>query len=105
MASIDQRKAFDSISHKYLFALLDHLNINSFITNNIKRIYNQSFASLVVDQYIHLGIIFILGGIKQGCALSMTLYTMEMEELIARIHMNQNIKGYEIKEMIPRLVP
>ena len=38
LVSIDQKKAFDSISHKYLFALLDHLNISSFITNNIKRI-------------------------------------------------------------------
>jgi hypothetical protein len=30
---------------------------------------------------------------------------MVIEELIARIHCNLNIKGYEIKEMIPRLEP
>ena len=35
----------------------------------------------------------------------MTLYSMGIEELIARIHRNPNIKGYLIKEMIPRLVP
>jgi len=105
LVSIDQKKAFDSISHNYMFALLDHLNINSFITNSIKRIYTQSFASLVVDQYIYLDNIFIMGGIKQGCALSMNVYTMVIEELIARIHCNLNIKGYEIKEMIPRLEP
>ena len=103
LVSIDQRKAFDSISHNYLFGLLDHLNINKFITNSIKRIYNQSFASLVVDQYIFLGNIFICGGIKQGCALSMNLYTMAIEELIVKIHSNPNIKGYKIPEMIPRM--
>jgi hypothetical protein len=105
LVSIDQRKAFDSISHNYLFALLDHLNINSFITNSIKRIYRQSFASLVVDQYISINKIFIMGGIKQGCALSMNVYTMAIEELIVRIHNNTNIKGYKIPEMIPRVGP
>ena len=35
----------------------------------------------------------------------MTLYSLGIEELIARIHINPNIKGYQIKEMIPRLVP
>ena len=44
-------------------------------------------------------------GIKQGCTLSMNLYTMGIEELIARIDKNLNIKGYKMKEMIPRLEP
>jgi hypothetical protein len=74
LVSIDQRKAFDSMSHNYLFALLDHLNINNFITNSIKRIYSQSFASLVVDKYIYLSNIFIMGGIKQGCAMYEFIY-------------------------------
>jgi hypothetical protein len=46
-----------------------------------------------------------MGGIKQGCALSMNVYTMAIEELIVRIHNNTNIKGYKIPEMIPRVGP
>ena len=64
--SFDQRKAFDYMSHEYLFALLDHVNISQFLTNNIKRIYNQSFASLVVDRYISDKPFYIMSGIKQG---------------------------------------
>ena len=100
LVSIDQRKAFDSMSHNYLFALLDHVDINSFLTNSIKRIYNQSYASLVVDKYITKNKIYVLGGIKQGCALSMFAYTLGIEELVVNIHENQNINGYKIPKMI-----
>jgi hypothetical protein len=51
------------------------------LTNSVKRIYNQSFASLVVDKYISDQKIYVLGGIKQGCALSMFAYTLGIEEL------------------------
>ena len=33
-------------------------------------------------------------GIKQGCALSMILYILAIEELILRIKANSEIKGY-----------
>jgi hypothetical protein len=102
LVSIDQRKAFDSMSHRYLYALLDHVNINEFLTNSVKRIYNQSYASLVVDKYISESKIYILGGIKQGCALSMFGYTLGIEELVVNIHENVNINGYTIPRMILR---
>jgi hypothetical protein len=98
IVSIDQRKAFDSMSHRY--ALLDHVDINEFLTNSVKRIYNQSYASLVVDKYISESKIYILGGIKQGCALSMFGYTLGIEELVVNIHENVNINGYKIPRMI-----
>ena len=86
IVSIDQRKAFDSISHKYLYALLDHLNINPFLTNSVKRIYDQSYTSIVVDKYISKNRIYIRSGIKQGCASSMFLYSAGIEELAVIIH-------------------
>ena len=95
LVSIDQRKPFDPMSHNYLYALLDHIDINSFLTNSVKRIYNQSYAYLVVDKYISKSKIFILGGIKQGCSLSMFSYTLGIEELIVNIHENININGYK----------
>ena len=68
----DQQKAFDSISHRYIFALIKHLNLGDFIFNSIKRIYNNSSAKIVLKMYETLSII-IKSGIKQGCALSMIL--------------------------------
>jgi hypothetical protein len=88
------------MSHNYLYALLDHVDINQFLTSSVKRIYNQSYASLVVDRYISNLKIYILGGIKQGCSLSMFAYTLGIEELIVNIHENNNINGYKIPKMI-----
>ena len=64
------------VSHEYLFALLDHVNISQFLTKSIKRIYNQFFASLVVDRYISDRPFYVMSGIKQGCSLSMANYTL-----------------------------
>jgi hypothetical protein len=38
--------------------------------------------------------IWIKSGIKQGCALSMFLYTLGIEELLVSIFLNEEIKGY-----------
>jgi len=80
----DQKKAFDSISHRYIFALIKHLNLGDFIFNTIKRIYNDSSAKIVLNNYETLSII-IKSGIKQGCALSMMLYIIAIEQLLLRI--------------------
>ncbi|CAF0783138.1 unnamed protein product [Brachionus calyciflorus] len=40
--------------------------------------------------------IIIKSGIKQGCLRSMMLYIIAIEELMLRIKLNKNIKGYKI---------
>ena len=85
-----KNKTFDSISHSYIYALLDHKNINTFLINSVKRIYDQLFASLIVDKYVHNCKIYIMGGIKQGYTVSMFLYTLGIEELVVNIYNNLN---------------
>jgi hypothetical protein len=41
-------------------------------------------------------IIYIISGLKQGCALSMFLYILCIEELIIRLKQNEEIKGFVI---------
>jgi hypothetical protein len=53
----------------------------------------------VVDKYISDQKIYVLGGIKQGCALSMFAYTLGIEELVVNIHENKDINGYKIPRM------
>ena len=94
--SVDQRKAFDSISHEYLFKLLKHLNLGDFIYNNITRLYEKSYANIYFNG-LKSENFQIKSGIKQGCALSMMLYVIAIEELLLRINDNKRIKGYVIK--------
>ena len=97
LVSVDQKKAFDSMSHRYLFFLLDHLAISDFLNNSIKRIYKNSYAFIVINRFKINSKIIIHTGIKQGCALSMFLYTAGIEELLVRISLNRKIEGYLIK--------
>lgn len=95
VVSVDQRKAFDSISHNYLFAILKHLELGDFIYNSLNRLYEKSYATVVCNQ-MRSEKIFIKSGIKQGCALSMMLYIIAIEELLVRVKANPNIKGYVV---------
>jgi endonuclease/exonuclease/phosphatase family metal-dependent hydrolase len=95
LITVDQRKAFDSISHKYLYKLLKHMNFGDFIFNSIKRIYDNSYAVIEVNR-IKSEKFKINSGIKQGCALSMFLYVLAIEELLVCINQNKNIKGYNV---------
>ena len=85
------------MSHRYIFALLDHLGISSFLSNSVKRIYKNSYAFIVINRVMSEIKIIIKTGIKQGCALSMFLYTLGIEELLVRISLNKNIIGFPIK--------
>ena len=99
LCSFDQKKAFDSMSHTYLFALLEHLDINPFLINSVKRIYTQSFAYIVANGSISKDKILVKSSIKQGCAMSMFLYSGGIEELAVNIHNNIEIIGYRIPRM------
>ena len=48
----DQKKAFDSISHKYLFKLLEHLGLGNLMLLNIKRLYEKAYARIIVNQHM-----------------------------------------------------
>ena len=99
LCSFDQKKAFDSMSHTYLFALLEHLDINPFLNNSVKRIYTQSFAYIVANGSISKDKILVKSSIKQGCSMSMFLYSGGIEELAVNIHNNIEIIGYRIPRM------
>ena len=95
LIGIDQSKAFDRVSHGYLFALLEHMEFGEFILRNIKRIYNRSNACVEVNKEKSASF-DINSGLKQGCALSMFLYTLVIEEALVRIRKNDKIKGYKV---------
>ena len=85
--SVDQKKAFDSVSHKYLFKLISHLSLGEFIFENIKRLYALSFASVNVNRMQSKNY-NIKSGIIQGSRLSKMHYVLVFEELLLRIESN-----------------
>ena len=83
--------------------MIDHFNPGAFMKKNIKSIYDNSTTQIIYNNK-NTDRIYIKTGIKQGCALSMILYILCIEELIIPIKNNKNIKGFSkcgVKIKIP----
>lgn len=81
MLTLDQSKAFDNVSHTFLFETLRQMNFpNSFI-QIIKNFYSNS-SIIIKHKGKLLSPIPFLKGIRQGCPLSGMLYSIVIETLL-----------------------
>lgn len=99
--SIDMEKAFDRVEHGYLYKILDKLNLGLTITNLIKKIYQNLYQIVQVGTTV-TDEIKMTRGIRQGCSLSMALFSISIEPLIQNFnkylqgisfHNNTNLKA------------
>jgi exonuclease III len=95
IVAIDQRKAFDKISHNYIFKVLKKIGIGQRILSLIETLYNGSYTKIDINGNYSEDII-IRNGIKQGCPLSMWLYILAIEQLFLKIKANEKITGYRL---------
>ena len=84
IVTLDFQKAFDKIAHDYLFRILGRYGISSWFIDRIKAMYEGMHASVQINGAL-VGTIPINSGIRQGCPLSMCLYTLCLHPLILRL--------------------
>ena len=96
---LDQEKAFDRISHKFLFKTLQKFGFGDNFIRWIKIIYKNVTSTVKVNGFL-TDKINIKRGLRQGCPLSALLYVLCSEVLSINIRKNENIKGiiYESQE-------
>jgi hypothetical protein len=93
--ALDAQKAFDSVSHEYLVKVLQTVGLNSFVP-----IFQLLYKSLINDIVLNKQIVgqhSVNNGVKQGDALSCTLFILAIEPLIRNIEKNATIKAIESK--------
>jgi retron-type reverse transcriptase len=91
--SLDMEKAFDRVNHKYLYQLLDKINMGDRITKIVKLLYHNIHQE-VETPYGYTNKIPVKRGIRQGSALSMILFTIAMEPFLQMI--NTKLTGIKI---------
>ena len=75
LLTFDFAETFDKIAYMYLFKVLEHCGfIPNFLTR-LKKMYTNATPSVQVNGHISLPI-HIHSGIRQGCSLSMLLFTI-----------------------------
>ena len=94
--SLDFREAFNRISHKYLFAVLERYGLSDYVITGIKNLYAKATSSVHINGYIS-GPIPINCSIRQGCPMSMLLYALclnplltLLNEKVARLQIGRN---------------
>ena len=93
---LDQEKAFDRVSHDFLFKVLDKFGIGSYFSNWVKTLYSNSSTRINVNGFL-TNRVALRCGVRQGCPLSALLYVMIIEILALQLRANPNIVGFCIQ--------
>ena len=93
---LDIEKAFDSVSHDFLFQVLKHFNFGDQFISWIKTIYSCR-KSYVINNGFLTDPIEMAKGIFQGCPVSPYLFLLIIETMAISVRQNKNIKGIPVE--------
>ena len=82
---LDFKKAFDSISHQFLFALLSRIGLPPDFVSWVRIMYSDVFSSVRHDNWLS-PLILLEHGVCQGCPLSCHLFNLVGQVLIYYLH-------------------
>ena len=103
LVKIDQEKAFDRVSHKFMLDILKKYNFGDNFRKWIGIFYTNIKSSVKCNG--HLTPYFkITRGVRQGDPMSSMLYVLISEPLNRLIRSNENIKGVQISDHIHSLI-
>ena len=93
--SLDQSKAFDRVSHEYLFKVLHTFGFGEQFISLVKLLYRDIYSKVILNGFISEQFP-VERSVRQGCSLSPLLYVLCMEPFANRIRMSQMIRGLHL---------
>jgi len=96
LISLDAKKAFDSVSHKYMHKVLETYGFSQAFIDTVKLLYKDIKAQILVNGYKST-IIKILRSVKQGDALSCALFILCIDPLIRKLENHPEIAPAQIE--------
>ena len=102
LLSVDQLKAFDRVSHTFLFKTLAKFGFGPDFLRWIQLLYTDVASSVKVNGWL-TAFIPLERGLRQGCTLSMPLYVLAAELLATHIRAHPNIRGLQHPSSTPTI--
>ena len=90
--SLDQVKAFDRVSHSFLFKVLEKCNLGPNFRKWIQILYKNPESKILINQTLTEAF-KIKRSVRQGDSLSPLLYVLILEPLLEKIRQNPRIQG------------
>ena len=92
---LDQEKAYDKITHQYLWKTLETFKLPHLFIKTVKELYKNAWTTVAINgvlspQYK------VKRGVRQGDPLSCFLFDVGIEPLACLIRSAREIKGFEI---------
>ena len=81
---LDQEKAFDSISHEYVFYTLKQFGFGATFISHVSLLYNHVFSIIKVNNSL-CAPLTVGRGVRQGCPFWGILYSLCIEPLLIRL--------------------
>lgn len=79
--NLDQQAAFDRVNHEYLFHILELYNLGDHIIDSIRTLYQNATFHVRIGSLL-TGELKFCKGIRQGCPLSGTLFSLAIEPFL-----------------------
>jgi hypothetical protein len=93
--SLDQAKAFDRVSHHYMFSVLKAFGFGPSFVKWVSLLYHDISSSVLVNGFISDSFP-VSRGVRQGCGLSPLLYVLCMEPFAHAIKADPHIRGLSL---------
>ena len=101
--ALDQEKAYDKITHKYLWKTLEAFNLPPYFVNTMKSLYNKAKTTVAINGEMS-DPFTVMRGVRQGDPLSCFLFNLGIEPLACMIRKSEKINGFKIPGSDDRLV-
>ena len=95
ITSIDAEKAFDKIQHTFMIKKTQKMGIEGTYLNIVKAIYEKPTANIILNGE-KLKAFPLRSGTRQGCPLSILLFSIVSEVLATAIRKGKETKGIQI---------
>ena len=96
LISLDAKKAFDSVNHRYIEDTLRAYNFGEGFIGIFKLLYSDITAKILVNGFLSESI-KIERGVKQGDALSCAIFIICIDPLLRNINKSKVIQAIDIK--------
>ena len=101
---LDQKKAYDRVSHEYMWAMLRHIGVPEAFILWIQLLYRDARTRVFINGYMSKDLISILSGVRQGDPISCPLFIITIEGLACLISQNPRISGVILGTRLLKLV-
>ena len=95
LLSLDQMKAFDNVSHEFLFKALEKYGFGPDFQHWIKMMYTDVRSQVLVNGFISESFA-VTKGVRQGCSISPLLFVLVVEALAVSLRENSKVSGIPI---------